>query len=376
MMPQRFGRFRAAHQQEAARRRKEILPAPGNPASLTSLVAAYLEHITVRHFSGETVALRRRLLRPFLAWAAERGVTEGRQVTAAIAQRYQRWMFYQYKTKAGQPLSSRGQRGRLIALRSFFRWAVQQGHLVANPAADIEMPRQDHRLPRSILSRGEVAAILAQPNVTTSKGIRDRAMLEVFYSTAMRRMELAGLALDDIERERGLILIRGGKGAKDRYVPIGATALRWLDRYIFDVRPTLSTEPDDGTVFLNVGGEYFGKSGMGFELRRYIEAAGIGKRGSCHLLRHACATHLLEAGCDVRFVQELLGHAQLSTTAIYTHVAITALKKVHGLFHPLEQRVSVAGQLPGASAPDPGADAPGGATKPDPVPASRPSPAR
>jgi len=265
-------------------------------------------------------------------------VHDARQVTAAMLSRYQHWLYHQHRDRRGEPLTVRGQTIRLATVRTFFSWSVKKGYLPANPAADMEMPRVTKHLPRAILSREEVAAVLAQPDLTTAKGLRDRAMLEVLYATGIRRTELVNLTRSDIERDRGLLLIRDGKGKKDRFVPIGIAALRWLDRYVFDVRPGLVVEPDDGHIFLNISGERFGRCGLGFEIRSYINAAGIEKRGSCHLFRHAFATHLLEAGCDVRFIQEMLGHTSLETTAIYTHVTAIALKRVHALFHPSEVR--------------------------------------
>jgi integrase/recombinase XerD len=330
--------FRARHDADAARKRKSVVAVANQPTALMTLLAAWLDAHTITHRSVDTIALRQRTVRLFIEWAAERGVTDGRQVTAAVLTRYQRWLCVQYRSRNDQPLSVRGQHTRLANLKAFFSWTVKKGHLGANPAADLELPRPSRHLPRTILTRAEVSAILAQPDLDTLKGQRDRAMLETLYSTGIRRMELVNLCLHDIERERGLLLIREGKGRKDRYVPIGTSALAWIDRYCADVRPRLVVEPDDGRVFLNVSGERFGRCGLGTELRQYIAAAGIEKRGSCHLFRHAFATHLLEAGCDVRFIQEMLGHSNLETTAIYTNVSAQAMKRVHGLFHPTEQR--------------------------------------
>jgi len=330
--------YRARHIADAQRQQKPIVVRADQPTALGTLVAAWLDAEQVRHIAEDTINLRKRTVRLFIEWAGERGVSDARHVTAAVLQRYQRWLYHQYRDRTDKPLSVRGQHTRLANVRTFFSWAVKHRHLDANPAADLELPRPSKHLPRCILTRSEVAAILAQPDITTAKGLRDRAMLEVLYNTGIRRTELVNLTLDTIERERGLLMIRDGKGRKDRFVPIGVSALAWLDRYVFDTRPTLVVEPDDGHVFLNVSGERFGRCGLGFEIRAYIEAAGITKRGSCHLFRHAFATHLLEAGCDVRYIQEMLGHSNLETTAIYTNVSAQAMKRVHALFHPAEQR--------------------------------------
>jgi integrase/recombinase XerD len=333
---------RRFHVRSAAQQRKELLADPATPGALRSLWAGYLAHIQVRHFTDQTIALHRRILRVFVEWAEERAVRDAAQVSAAVLERYQRWLYHQYRQASGQPLSISAQRTRLRIVATFFSWAVRQHHLPANPAADLEMPREPRFLPRFVLSRSDMAAILAQPDLSTPKGLRDRAIMEVLYSTGMRRTELAGLKLYDIERERGLILIREGKGRRDRYLPLGAAAVGWIDRYLADVRPGLIIEPDAGFLFLNLTGEPLGAGGLGYELRQHITAAGIAHRGSCHLFRHAFATHLLEAGCDIRFIQEMLGHAKLDTTAIYTRVTVGTLKAMHARFHPTEVREAAA----------------------------------
>jgi integrase/recombinase XerD len=359
---------RRFHVRSAAQQRKELLADPAAPGALRSLWVGYLAHIQVRHFTPQTIGLHRRLIRVFVEWAEERAVHDAAQVTAGVLERYQRWLYHQYRQANGQPLTISAQRTRLRIVVSFFSWAVRQHHLPANPAADLEMPRATHALPRFVLARSDVAAILAQPDLTTPKGLRDRAMLELLYSTGMRRTELAGLKLYDIERERGLILIREGKGRRDRYLPLGAAALAWIDRYLAEVRPQIVTEPDAGFLFVNCTGEPLGSGGLGYELRQYITAAGITHRGSCHLFRHACATHLLEAGCDIRFIQEMLGHAKLDTTAIYTRVTVSTLKAMHARFHPSEA-------LEADPSPSPAAE-PCGAHVTGLRPAGAPTPAR
>ena len=169
---------------------------------------------------------------------------------------------------------------------------------------------------------------MRQADTTTPWGIRDRAMLEVLYSTGMRRAELAGLGVDDWDWARRAIAIRQGKGGRDRVVPIGDRAAVWLARYLDTVRSDLVREPDDGTLFLTDYGECFGKNRLGDLVRRYLDWAGITIPGSCHLLRHACATHMLENGADIRYIQALLGHADLRSTQIYTQVSIVRLKEV------------------------------------------------
>ncbi len=200
---------------------------------------------------------------------------------------------------------------------------------------------------------GEADRVLNQANVADPLGVRDRAMLETFYSTGMRRMELLSLKLYDLDIERGTVMIRLGKGKKDRMIPIGSRALAWIDKYVIEARPTLVREPDDGTLFLSNLNEAFTPNRLTQLVREYVDAAQLGKRGACHLFRHTMATLMLENGADIRFIQQMLGHAELSTTQIYTQVSIRKLKEIHSLTHParLEKQAEPAPNAPnGATA--------------------------
>ena len=159
-------------------------------------------------------------------------------------------------------------------------------------------------------------------------------MLEVLYSTGVRRLELIALQLQDLDYERSVMMVRQGKGKKDRLLPIGKRALQWLEKYLNEVRPELSTQLGEQTLFLSGYGDALNRDVVSRMVRRYIEQADVGRSGSCHLLRHSMATHMLENGADVRYVQEMLGHAQLETTQIYTQVTIKKLQQVHTMTHP------------------------------------------
>jgi integrase/recombinase XerD len=180
--------------------------------------------------------------------------------------------------------------------------------------------------------------VLSQPDVDSDLGVRDRAILETFYSTGIRRMELTNLSIYDLDVGRGTLIVRQGKGKKDRVVPIGERALDWIDRYITDVRPTLVVDPNEPTLFLTAYGEPISNDSLSAWVTRYVDAAAIGKKGSCHLFRHTMATLMLEAGADVRFIQEMLGHQKLDTTQLYTQVSIRELKRIHELTHPSAKR--------------------------------------
>src|SRR3990172_13376184 len=163
--------------------------------------------------------------------------------------------------------------------------------------------------------------------------------MEVLYSTGVRRKEVAGLSLYDIAHEQGTVTVRQGKGKKDRVIPIGERALRWVDKYVTEVRPQYVMEPDDGFLFLNNEGKQLGLGYLGDRVRAYVKAADIGKRGACHIFRHTMASLMLANGCDVRFIQEMLGHSDLSSTQGYTQVTITRLKEIHTATHPAAKLV-------------------------------------
>ena len=179
-----------------------------------------------------------------------------------------------------------------------------------------------------------VERVLAEPNIAEALGVRDRAILETLYSTGIRRKEVAQLTVFDLDTERGTLMVRQGKGKKDRMVPIGERAVSWIQRYQQEVRPGLVAPPDPGTLFLTPEGDGVSCAWLTERVTGYVKAAGTGKTGSCHLFRHTCATLMLEGGADVRYIQEMLGHAELSTTQIYTRVSIRRLKAVHALTHP------------------------------------------
>jgi len=297
------------------------------------VVALHLEALRVTHYAVDTVHVRALYLKYFTAWATAGGLMKPEDVTRAVLERYQRWL-YHYRTRRGTPLSVWSQHGRLVAVKGLFRWLTKQRALPANPAAEIELPRVTaQRLPQP-LTDAEIIRVLAQADPATPIGLRDRALLETGYSTGLRRTELIRLRLYDLDLARGVLAVREGKGRKDRVVPIGEGAIAWLEKYLDGVRPGFAREPDEGTVFLTRRGRPFHPNHLSRLARDYLVAAGIAKRGACHLLRHTMATAMLEHGADVRVIQEILGHARLTTTQLYTRVSIRLLKAVHTATHP------------------------------------------
>ena len=219
-------------------------------------------------------------------------------------------------------------------MRSWFKWLAQQRHVLHNPASELQLPKLPHRLPKYVLNVQEAEAILNTTNVRQLFGLRDRAMLETLYSTGIRRMELINLQLPDLDIERGVITVRLGKGQKDRVVPIGARALAWTEKYIAEARPDLVTNETERALYLTKFGEPFSASSVSQLVGAYVAKANTGKTGSCHLFRHTMATLMMDNGADLRFIQEMLGHAKLDTTQIYTRVSVAKLKQVHDHTHP------------------------------------------
>jgi integrase/recombinase XerD len=295
---------------------------------------------------------RHMVLQRFVAWLDERAITEPAQITRPVIERYQRHLWLSRKPN-GQPLSVQTQLAALHALIAWFRWLTRERHIPHNPASDLELPKPPKKLPRAILSVAQVESVLAQADTGEPMGLRNRAILEVFYSCGIRRLELIGLKLYDVDVERGMLMVRQGKGGKDRFIPVGERACAWLARYLTEVRPELAVSAHEQAIFLDEIGQPLRTSYLGDLVKRHIEAAGIDVIGACHLFRHACATHMLEGGADIRFIQAMLGHAQLSTTEVYTHVSIAKLKEIHAATHPARLERA---RREGASTPGPGAD--------------------
>ncbi|MGH9281941.1 MAG: site-specific tyrosine recombinase XerC [Acidimicrobiales bacterium] len=301
-------------------------------SAMAEAVNDYLVAMGAKGFSPYTVAYRSRSLAQLVAWLAERGVTHPAEVTKPVLERYQRALFH-YRKANGAPLSFRTQASYLVPVKGLFRFLAQTNRILFNPASELELPRIERRLPRVVLNLAEVEAALAAADLDEPVGLRDRAIMEVLYSTGMRRSELCRLRLHELDVDRGTVLIALGKGARDRMVPIGERALGWVERYLVEVRPALVVPPDDGIVFLTLEGNDVTPDHLTAKVGAYVRGA-TGKAGSCHTFRHSMATLMLEGGADIRHIQEMLGHVQLSTTQIYTHVSIDALKAVHTRCHP------------------------------------------
>jgi integrase/recombinase XerD len=231
-----------------------------------------------------------------------------------------------------QGLSTKTVVRNLVAIRTFFQFLIQEGILEANPIEELESPKIAKTLPE-ILTLKEVEQLLEQPNPQTPIGIRDRAMLEVLYATGMRVSELTHLPINQVNLESGYVLVFG-KGSKERIVPIGSEAMKWVALYLKGARERLAKEKESPFLFINRSGRGMSRQQFWKNIKAFGRRAGIRKRITPHLLRHSFASHLLEGGADLRSVQMMLGHVDISTTQIYTHVTGERLKKIHKRYHP------------------------------------------
>jgi integrase/recombinase XerD len=229
-------------------------------------------------------------------------------------------------------LSTRTIVRNLVAIRTFFKFLVQEGILEANPIENLESPKIAKTLPE-ILTLKEIEQLLERPDLQTPLGRRDRAMLEMLYATGMRVSELTQLPTHQVNLEGGYVLLYG-KGSKERIVPLGSEAMKWVTFYLKESRGILAKGKESPFLFINRSGKAMSRQRFWKSLKDYARRAGLRKRTTPHLLRHSFASHLLERGADLRSVQMMLGHADISTTQIYTHVTGERLKKIHQQYHP------------------------------------------
>ncbi|HEV8539480.1 MAG TPA: site-specific tyrosine recombinase XerD [Bacteroidota bacterium] len=221
----------------------------------------------------------------------------------------------------------------LSSIKMFHRFLVGEGITTNDPTQNIDTPKLSKTLPE-VLSQDEMETILRQPNTVEKLGIRDKAILETMYATGMRVSELIMLTQSGVRRDEGIVMVFG-KGSKERFVPIGSSALEWIQKYCREVRPGLSVlGKGKDVMFLNARGKPMSRMAIWNIVRVYTRKSGIRKEVHPHTIRHSFATHLLEGGADLRSVQEMLGHVDISTTQIYTHIDREYLKEVHRTFHP------------------------------------------
>ncbi|MBI1733323.1 MAG: site-specific tyrosine recombinase XerD [Gammaproteobacteria bacterium] len=304
-------------------RRRQSVKKSADSGTDSGLIDIFLDALWMeRGLSANTLQAYRSDLRHFLQWHGARG---GRLAGAETAD-----ILAFLGAQRGR--TARTTARRLSALRRLFQFLQRTGRMAADPTANVESPRLGRGLPRS-LSEVEVESLLAAPDTNHDRGMRDRAMLELLYATGLRVSELVGLRMEQINLRQGVVRVLG-KGNKERLVPLGEEAAHWLDRYLRTARPALLRNVPGATLFPGRRGAPLTRQAFWHAIRRHARKAGMARAISPHVLRHAFATHLLNHGADLRAVQMLLGHADISTTQIYTHVAKERLKKLHQQHHP------------------------------------------
>lgn len=304
---------------------------------MESLVEDFLQHL--RHERGQAEHTQRTyaaLLKKFVGWAAEQGLSdwkavELRHLMAFLQHERSRRLAREPETSTRR-LSGESVYLEIAALRAFYRFAEAEKMLSTNVAENLSLPRRWKRLPKA-LSNAEIEKLLTPESPETPQSLCNQAVLELAYASGLRLAELRGLRLEQLHLEAGFINVIG-KGNKERVVPLGRKAVESIQRYLGVARPKLVTCRSPGTVFLTKRGTPFAPVTLWLRIKQRVRRAGISRNVTPHMLRHSFATHLMENGADLRVIQELLGHANISTTEVYTHVAGNRLREVHRKFHP------------------------------------------
>jgi integrase/recombinase XerD len=293
-------------------------------ANATDLIDAFCDHLWLQDgLATSSLASYRRDLNAWTAWLGARGMlaADRGDVEGCLAE--------QFRAKAKATSVAR----RLSTLRRFYRLQLERATVREDPTARVRAPKRPRRLPK-LLSEAQVEALLAAPATESTLGLRDRAMLETLYATGLRVSELVGLRQTQVSLDMGVVRVMG-KGSKERLVPLGDEAVEWLQRYFKEARPALAGEGKSESVFLTTRHTPLTRQAFWALIKRYAVKSAIAPAAlSPHVLRHAFATHLLNHGADLRVVQLLLGHADITTTTIYTHVARERLKQLHAQHHP------------------------------------------
>jgi integrase/recombinase XerD len=304
------------------------------PLGIATHASAFLSHLTARAYSPASIEAHRWALRQFVAWADSRDIHDPIAFIRSDLEAYQRFLHHYRSPRSSEPLVVNTQLARLGCVRRFFAWLCRSGTIPANLAADLDLPRKQARSLPKALNPQEIQILLAAPNPADPFGLRDRAILELFYSTGIRRSEMTRLDLGDYDASTDTLLVRKGKGGKSRMLPIGERAAAWLDLYLVKSRPLFHHLPQQTALFLSGYGTRITPNYLGNSIKKLMVRCGIDKPGSCHLFRHSCATDMHQGGADIRYVQEMLGHARMETTQIYTHVHVDALREIHTRCHP------------------------------------------
>jgi integrase/recombinase XerD len=309
----------------------------------------FVEALKVRHAAPKTIDIRERAVRTFFKHLAEVHLDDVREVTRQTVRDYQLGLQGRYSSATVQTY--------IMGLRRFFDHLEKTDVVLVNPCAGLPLPPKPDRLPKNVLTVGEARQVLRMPDTQTPRGIRDRAILEMFYSTGLRIGELTALSVHDVDTQNGFVRVNKGKGGKDRVVPLGSTASRYVREYLREVRAKWAVENREERALWLISYEPYRpllKQTITVMVREYGQAAGLDKPLTAHVWRHTCATHLVANDANLAYVQRLLGHKSLTTTQIYTRVAVPELRVTVKKKHPRARRAqevptltrAQAGQMP------------------------------
>lgn len=293
------------------------------------------EHLLMQGFSGRTCEDYTRELERLLSFLSDRGLSKISEVTKDSLWAYRTHLFY--RTHRGKQVGLGAQANKLKAVKAFFRFLTEQDYLLVDPSKDLPLPKEPQRLPSQLVTEVEVEQLLLTPDIGHTLGLRDRAILELLYATALRNKELRELEIDAVDLSRGELFVARGKGNKSRRLPVGEEALAWIETYLLKARPDLARAHSGKVLFLSFRGHMLDRANLATIVRRHVKACGLEKRVTPHVLRHACVTHMLCRGASVRHVQLILGHAGLNSTQKYLRLEISDLHRALSQFHPREQ---------------------------------------
>jgi len=298
------------------------------------VIPVYLKHLKILGRSDAFIKNVKYGLGNLTRFLENEGIYHIEDLTFEIFEDYQQDLAF-YPTKKGRLMAIESQGKILSMVKGFTRHLKEKDYLVSDPAQRIKLPKIPMRLPKVILSKKEIKTLLTAQDPRTNTGYRDRIILEILYDTAIRRFEVAGIKLTDLDLEAGYIRIKG-KGNKQRVVPLSKRVCALVKNYILFIRPFFIKDKDKGYLIAGRFGSQINLSTINDIVRECVKRSGIKKRATTHTLRHTCATHMLKNGAPIRHIQEMLGHACIETTQVYTRVTINDLKEIHAKYHPSE----------------------------------------
>jgi len=298
--------------------------------------AKFTEWMQVKGWSERTLESYRSNVAFFINFLlAETSVENLLDIDAKILSGFQTFLFHT-ETKRGKRLSLSSQHTKLVAVRSFFRFLFETDALLFDPSVVLNLPKKRKNLPKGVMSEQQIEKLLQQPDTNTTLGLRDRAILETLYSGGIRNSELRNLNIYDVDFNQLQLSIIKGKNAKGRVVPLGEIAADFIKEYLITARPQLAAE-NINLLFVSKNGLQLTKANLIWTFEKYVKQASLEAHFTPHSLRHSCATHMLRHGADIRYIQEMLGHASVATTQIYTKVEVSDLRAIHRQCHPRER---------------------------------------